>query len=158
MAGKFDVNSTTFMNRHTPGVNSTGMYLISGIPYILTASGAVANDGTNSSAAGGKVITLPSLSREVTFVVTGNAGESVEVAFEKAKVINAGGAGDGNAVAGVNFLSIPTGTTVTLPVRVKKIWYRTVADTTVQVAATLTGLSGSAYENYPVTKGDGLLS
>ena len=138
MAGKFDVNSTTFMNRHTPGVNSTGMYLISGIPFIKDITGAH-----------NAFIPFLSLSREVTISCKTVGGEdpSVTVHF------------DDTPGAGTQSFTMIAGETLTLPIRCKGVHVTTVGATTrVTVLATLTGIDGDPYDNYPRLKGDGTLT
>jgi hypothetical protein len=61
MAGNFDPSSTTFMQRHKAGLNSTGMYIISGIPFLRDLSG---------DAAASFPLVFPSLTRDVTITLS----------------------------------------------------------------------------------------
>ena len=139
MAGNFDATKTTIMDRHRPGINSTGMYIISGIPQVI----AVGNNASSGWVA------FKSFSREITIAVLPNAGDT-------AKNIKASISFDFNGHN--NAFSLAIGQTITLPIRTKGIRVVTDDGAQVSVIATLTGITGSAWTNYKDTKGDGLLS
>jgi len=139
MAGQFDVNSTTFMNRHTPGVNSTGMYIISGIPQVISVA----------SAQGQQLYAFKSFSREITIAV-------LPAANDTHKHIGATFSFDQSGHN--NTFKLAVGQTITLPVRAKGIRIATEAGAIVSVVATLTGITGDAFTSYKNTAGDGLLS
>jgi hypothetical protein len=205
MAGNFDPNKTTFMERHTAGVNSTGKYLISGVPFVARIDGtATITDKTSW-------VQFPSLSREITLTVYahaagGQAADGVQpkvaiisfddggrhtpaevalvqahlaattrdadppvvlaaVKHSAAAIIDSnGGVIQGGGVVGASIdathqLTIPVGTTITLPVRASGLRVGiTSADVSVSVAATLTGIDGNPHLKYPRQVGDGEMS
>jgi hypothetical protein len=140
MAGQFDASKTTFMNRHTPGVNSTGMYIISGIPQVISVG-----SGVNAG-----LVPFKSFSREITIAV-------LPAAADTAKNVVATFSFDQTAGA-ANTFQLAVGQTITLPVRAKGIRINASAGAIVSVVATLTGITGDAFTSYKNTTGDGLLS
>jgi hypothetical protein len=140
MAGQFDASKTTFMNRHTPGVNSTGMYIISGIPQVISVG-----SGVNAG-----LVPFKSFSREITIAV-------LPAAADTAKNVVATFSFDQTAGA-ANTFQLAVGQTITLPVRAKGIRINASAGAIVSVVATLTGITGDAFTSYKNTAGDGLLS
>ena len=135
-------DATTIMRRHTAGRNSTGMYIVSGIPQIKTSSGA------DNAGSGTLTMALDSLSREVTITC---AKGTWEVWFDSAA-----------KVAATQCITVSTGMVVTLPIRVTHVQASQLdpgntatAEDFLSVAATLTGLDKTGY---PATKGDGKLT
>ena len=128
MAGQFLTGSTTFMSRHTAGRNSTGMYIISGIPQM-------------KSSAANFTMPLDSLSREITVSVTGGTWD---VWF------------DSDGKVGGQVFTIIGPAVVSFPIRVGHVQVeKTGGNGTCAVLATLTGLDKTGY---PATKGDGKLT
>jgi hypothetical protein len=103
-----------------PGYNHTPAYQISGIPYV-----------TSSTAAAGQPIQLnfPYVTKFVTVAATGGA---TTIAFTS------------NGLLGNNKFTVPSGQTLTLEVRVKKMW---VTGSTFSVAAGLTGIPTASIPN-----------
>lgn len=131
MAGQFLTGSTTFMSRHTAGRNSTGMYIISGIPQMKTFTA----DGS---------MDLESLSREITITVPQGTWD-----------INFNNAAPNPAA---DKIRLTTGMTITLPIRTTHVRVTRVSNAggdTCSVVAVLTGLDKTGY---PATKGDGKLT
>ncbi len=137
MAGQFLTGSTTFMRQHTAGRNSTGMYIISGIPQMLSVNG---NAGKNATAE----MALESLSREIT--ITCPVAGTWNVWFHN------------GAVVGSQFITVSNGMTITIPIRTTHVEILQTdgdAASRLTVVATLTGLDKTGY---PQTKGDGKLT
>ena len=138
MAGNFNPSSTTFMNRHKAGPNSTGMYIISGIPQMLSVSG---NGAENAAAE----MVLDSLSREIT--ITCPVAGTWNVWFHNAA-----------APVGSQFITVSNGMTITIPIRTTHVEILQTAgdaNSRLTVVATLTGLDKTSY---PQTRGDGKLT
>ena len=126
------------MQRHKPGRNSTGMYIISGIPQMLSVSG---NGGGDAAAE----MALDSLSREIT--ITCPVAGTWNVWFH-----------DAAAPVGSQFITVSNGMTITIPIRTTHVEIKQTdgdANSRLTVVATLTGLDKTGY---PQTRGDGKLT
>jgi len=147
MAGQFLTGSTTFMRQHTPGVNSTGMYIISGIPQVYNIVGAAAD----------AFKTFDSLSRDITIAVHHVDGARTAAADPDGTEVNKC-IFSFDSDAQTNPFHVYPGMTMTLPVRAKGIRVQVEAGLVCNIIATLTGIKGPAYDKYPRLKGDGTLT
>ena len=173
MAGNFDPSSTTFMQRHKAGLNSTGMYIISGIPFLRDLSG----DNTDPFP-----LVFPSLTRDVTITLSvgkltfhfdgfvQNANGAWGQTKPDGTAFNASFNGPGDAAADAAAdpaqaahsatnefkLDATNGpVSVTLPVRVKGMLVTINADST--VASLCANLIGTDHPAYPRLPGDGTM-
>jgi len=163
------LQSSTFMKQHGAGLNSTGLYLISGIPFLRNCSGA------NNAAF---PIAFPSLTREITITVSKGSvlfhfdgAVQPDGTWDETKDASEDALNPGHAAANEFVIDAtptivrneaaddnvgahgPGAVTVTLPVRVKGMYVKCTSNGT--VASICATCIGKDHPYYPRVPGDG---